>query len=124
MLVNTEIGPCNKMSCYRTVYAIMPSKPLFYLHPQLSILFLMKITSIYSTQDCFKASWSSHKAVHLKAKLSSIATDTPGEKNDSSTDGWLYCLKKGQARTPKLPHFDWTGYSTKFVFLFSFHRYY
>ncbi|KAG6432352.1 hypothetical protein SASPL_103928 [Salvia splendens] len=24
-------------------------------------------------------------------------------------DGWLYCLRKGQSQTPKLPHFDWTG---------------
>jgi hypothetical protein len=64
-----------------------------------------------STQDCFKASWSSHKSVHLKAKLSSLGTDTPREKNSDLLDeGWLYCLKKGQARTAKLPHFDWAGY--------------
>ncbi|CAL5340222.1 unnamed protein product [Camellia sinensis] len=63
-----------------------------------------------STQECFKASWSSHKSAHLKAKLSSFGPSTPGEQNlASSNDGWLYCLKKGQARTPKLPHFDWTG---------------
>ncbi|GLT64267.1 hypothetical protein SLA2020_367710 [Shorea laevis] len=62
------------------------------------------------TQDCFKASWSSHKSVHLKAKLSSLGTDTLREKNsDLLNEGWLYCLKKGQARTPKLPHFDWAG---------------
>lgn len=64
-----------------------------------------------STQDCFKASWSSHKSVHLKAKLSSLGTGTPLEQNSGLLDeGWQYCLKKGQARTPKLPHFDWTGY--------------
>ncbi|THG09804.1 hypothetical protein TEA_010580 [Camellia sinensis var. sinensis] len=63
-----------------------------------------------SFTECFKASWSSHKSVHLKAKLSSFGPSTPGEQNlASSNDGWLYCLKKGQARTPKLPHFDWTG---------------
>jgi len=66
---------------------------------------------LVSTQDCFKASWSSHKSVHLKAKLSSLATETPGEQNAASpSDGWLYCLRKGQARTPKIPYFDWTGY--------------
>ncbi|CAL5398007.1 unnamed protein product [Camellia sinensis] len=64
----------------------------------------------FCTQECFKASWSSHKSVHLKAKLSSFGPSTRGEQNlASSNDGWLYCLKKGQARTPKLPHFDWTG---------------
>jgi hypothetical protein len=64
-----------------------------------------------STQDCFKASWSSHKSVHLKEKQSSIVTGTPREQNSDLLDeGWLYCLKKGQARTPKLPYFDWTGY--------------
>ncbi|KAL0425834.1 UNVERIFIED_CONTAM: Methionine aminopeptidase 1A [Sesamum radiatum] len=64
----------------------------------------------FSSQDCFKASWSSHKSVHLKAKLSSPAPENPSEQNSASpNDGWLYCLRKGQARTPKLPHFDWTG---------------
>ncbi|GMY23190.1 methionine aminopeptidase 1A isoform X1 [Fagus crenata] len=64
----------------------------------------------FCTQDCFKASWSSHKSVHLTAKLSSLGTGTPREQNsDLLNEGWLYCLKKGQARTPKLPHFDWTG---------------
>lgn len=63
-----------------------------------------------SSQDCFKASWSLHKSVHLKAKLSSLGTGIPDEQNSESvSDGWLYCLKKGQARTPKIPHFDWTG---------------
>ena len=67
--------------------------------------------SLTSTQECFKVSWSSHKSVHLKAKLSVIGTGILGEQNSASlSDGWLYCLKKGQARTPKLPHFDWTGY--------------
>lgn len=69
-----------------------------------------QISFLNSTQDCFKASWSTHKSVHLKAKLSLIGTGTSGEQNsDLVSEGWLYCLKKGQARTPKLPHFDWTG---------------
>ena len=64
-----------------------------------------------STQDCFKASWSSHKSVHLKAKLASLGAGNPGEQNsDAVNEGWLYCLRKGHARTPKIPHFDWTGY--------------
>ncbi|KAJ8450118.1 hypothetical protein Cgig2_033312 [Carnegiea gigantea] len=57
------------------------------------------------SQDCFKESWSSHKSVHLKANTSS-ETDAAGDEN---TEGWLYCLRKGQLRTSKLPHFDWTG---------------
>lgn len=64
-----------------------------------------------STQECFKAAWSSHKSVHVKAQLSSIAT---GDQNsDLISQGWLYCVKKGQARTLKLPHFDWIGFVTK-----------
>ncbi|RVX01062.1 Methionine aminopeptidase 1A [Vitis vinifera] len=60
--------------------------------------------SLISTQDCFKASWSSHKSVHQKAKLSSLGTGTPAVQNSASpNEGWLYCLKKGQARTPKIP---------------------
>lgn len=75
--------------------------------------------SFVSTQDCFKASWSSHKSVHLKAKLSSPGTVTPTEQNSSSpVEEWLYCMKKGQARTPKIPYFDWTGYSPlTFIYL-------
>ncbi|KDO85761.1 hypothetical protein CISIN_1g0158382mg, partial [Citrus sinensis] len=60
----------------------------------------------FCTQDCFKASWTSHKSVHLKAKLSAPGT---GENSSLVSEGWRYCIKKGQARTPKLPHFDWTG---------------
>lgn len=67
--------------------------------------------NLNSTQDCFKAAWSSHKSVHLKVKLSALAAGAPGEqKTDGANEGWLYCLKKGQARTSKLPYFDWTGY--------------
>lgn len=32
------------------------------------------------------------------------------ENSDGSREGWLYCAKRGQSRSPKLPHFDWTGY--------------
>lgn len=43
----------------------------------------------------------------MKANASSLGTGAAGDKN---SEGWLYCLKKGQARTSKLPNFDWTGY--------------
>ncbi|KAL5073235.1 hypothetical protein RYX36_012219 [Vicia faba] len=58
-----------------------------------------------SSQECFKSSWSSHKSVHLKAKLSSAGT----QNSDSVGEGWLYCVKRGQGRSPKLPYYDWTG---------------
>ncbi|XP_022897822.1 methionine aminopeptidase 1A-like [Olea europaea var. sylvestris] len=62
-----------------------------------------------SSQDCFKVSWSSHKSVHSKS-ISSSAPVNPGEQNAASqNDGWLYCLRKGNARSHELPHFDWTG---------------
>ncbi|KAJ8447330.1 hypothetical protein Cgig2_013107 [Carnegiea gigantea] len=67
---------------------------------------LTKGMSTKSSQDCFKASWSSHKSVHLKAKASLLETDVARDKN---TEGWLYCLRKGQARTSTQPHFEWTG---------------
>jgi len=63
------------------------------------------LTSFDSSQECFKSSWSSHKSVHLKAKVSSVGT----QNSDSLGEGWLYCVKRGQGRTPKLPYFDWTG---------------
>ncbi|OIW00940.1 hypothetical protein TanjilG_10018 [Lupinus angustifolius] len=67
--------------------------------------------SSFCTQECFKFSWSSHKSLHLKAKLSSsLGTVALGHQNSVSLgEDWLYCLKGGRARTPKFPHFDWTG---------------
>nr|XP_018685169.1 PREDICTED: methionine aminopeptidase 1A-like isoform X1 [Musa acuminata subsp. malaccensis]XP_018685170.1 PREDICTED: methionine aminopeptidase 1A-like isoform X1 [Musa acuminata subsp. malaccensis]XP_018685171.1 PREDICTED: methionine aminopeptidase 1A-like isoform X1 [Musa acuminata subsp. malaccensis] len=61
--------------------------------------------STFCTQDCFKISWSSHKLVHPKSKLANVRS----AHSEQSLDGWLYCLKNGQARTSKLPHFGWTG---------------
>ncbi|XP_008232609.1 PREDICTED: methionine aminopeptidase 1A [Prunus mume] len=78
-------------------------KPAQLQCPKCVQLKLPRETAAFCTQDCFKASWSSHKSVHLKAKPSEPGTGTPDNQ------GWLYCLKKGQARTPKLPYFDWTG---------------
>ncbi|KAL8111428.1 hypothetical protein AgCh_019232 [Apium graveolens] len=63
----------------------------------------------FCSQDCFKASWSSHKSIHLKAKVSAREPDTAGQHNSVAPNDWLYCLRKGQSRTPKLPSFDWTG---------------
>jgi hypothetical protein len=77
-----------------------------FLTALISFIYLEPIlTSFDSSQECFKSSWSSHKSVHLKAKVSSIGT----QNSDSLGEGWLYFVKRGQGRTPKLPYFDWTG---------------
>ncbi|KAA3462164.1 Methionine aminopeptidase 1A-like protein [Gossypium australe] len=86
------------------------SNPASLLCPKCVELKLPREGAAFCTQDCFKASWSSHKSVHLKAKLSSLGTDGAGGQNsDLASEGWLYCLRKGQSRTPKLPPFNWTG---------------
>ncbi|XP_050282090.1 methionine aminopeptidase 1A-like [Quercus robur] len=100
----SDVADTTSLSCARC------GKPARLQCPKCVELKLPREGAAFCTQDCFKASWSSHKAVHLKAKLSSLGTGTPHEQNsDLHNEGWLYCLKKGQARTPKLPHFDWTG---------------
>ncbi|PRQ58535.1 putative methionyl aminopeptidase [Rosa chinensis] len=76
----------------------------------------MEIWTLISTQDYFKASWSLHKSVHLKAKQSN-GTGNP------ENEGWQYRMKKGQGRTPKLPYFDWTGRVYKLTGLISLHSF-
>ncbi|CAH1448070.1 unnamed protein product [Lactuca virosa] len=85
-------------------------KPAHLQCPKCVELKLPREGAAFCTQDCFKASWSSHKSVHLKAKLSSVGASNPWELNIASpSDGWLYCIRKGQSRTAQIPHFDWTG---------------
>ncbi|XP_073139394.1 methionine aminopeptidase 1A isoform X1 [Henckelia pumila] len=85
-------------------------KPARLQCPKCVELKLPREGAAFCSQDCFKESWSSHKSVHVKAKLSSPGLESSGEQNSGlSNDGWLYCLRKGQARSPKIPHFDWTG---------------
>nr|XP_011470522.1 PREDICTED: methionine aminopeptidase 1A [Fragaria vesca subsp. vesca] len=79
------------------------SKPANLQCPKCVELKLPREAAAFCTQDCFKASWSSHKSVHVKAKQS----DGTGS---AENEGWLYCMKKGQNRSPKLPYFEWTGY--------------
>eukprot|EP00258_Populus_trichocarpa_P023984 XP_024440003.1 methionine aminopeptidase 1A [Populus trichocarpa] len=76
-------------------------KPAHLQCPKCIELKLPREPAAFCSQDCFKASWSSHKSVHTKAKEE--------ENRDGSSEGWLYCVRRGQGRTPKLPHFDWTG---------------
>ncbi|XP_057766975.1 methionine aminopeptidase 1A-like [Salvia miltiorrhiza] len=76
--------------------------------PKCVELKLRREGAAFCSQECFKASWSSHKSVHLNAKSSLIASESYSEQNlGLPGDGWLYCLIEGQAQTPKLPHFDW-----------------
>ncbi|XP_057807372.1 methionine aminopeptidase 1A-like isoform X2 [Salvia miltiorrhiza] len=85
-------------------------KPAHLQCPKCVELKLPREGAAFCSQECFKASWSSHKSVHSNAKSSSPAPENSSEQNSGlRNDGWLYCLRKGQARTPKLPHFDWTG---------------
>ncbi|KAL9690138.1 hypothetical protein QQ045_010533 [Rhodiola kirilowii] len=75
-------------------------KPAKLQCPKCLELKLPREGSAFCTQECFSTSWSSHKSVHLKAKLSEVS---------SNEEGWQYCLQKGKSQTPKMPNFDWTG---------------
>ncbi|XP_044491727.1 methionine aminopeptidase 1A-like [Mangifera indica] len=96
----SDAAETNSLSCVRC------GKPAHLQCPKCMELKHPREGAAFCTQDCFKASWSSHKSVHLKAKL--LGTGAAGG-SDRASEGWLYCVKKGQGRTPQLPHFDWTG---------------
>ncbi|KAK9148004.1 hypothetical protein Scep_006761 [Stephania cephalantha] len=83
-------------------------KPAHLQCPKCVELKLSREGAAFCSQDCFKAAWTSHKSVHLKAKLSTAGVPD-GSISASHKEGWLYCLKKGKSRTPTLPYFDWTG---------------
>ncbi|KAK9103211.1 hypothetical protein Sjap_020465 [Stephania japonica] len=83
-------------------------KPAHLQCPKCVELKLSREGAAFCSQDCFKAAWTSHKSVHLKAKLSTAGAPD-GSISASHKEGWLYCLKKGQSRTQTLPYFDWTG---------------
>ncbi|CAN1296539.1 Methionine aminopeptidase 1A [Linum perenne] len=85
------------------------SKPANLQCPKCVELKLPREGAAFCTQDCFKASWSSHKSVHLKAKLSTTGAGTLDNTKSNLPDGWRYCLRKGQSRSAQPPHFDWTG---------------
>lgn len=60
--------------------------------PKCIELGLPRASSVFCTQDCFKAAWAKHKTFH-----------TP------PADAWLYCTKRGKARSQTMPDFAWTG---------------
>ncbi|RWR87511.1 methionine aminopeptidase 1A [Cinnamomum micranthum f. kanehirae] len=100
----SNVSVDSSLSCARC------GKPADLQCPKCLELKLPRESASFCTQECFKASWNSHKTVHLKSKLSRLTASTPDEQNSAAlNDDWLYCLKKGQARTSKLPNFDWTG---------------
>ncbi|XP_019464961.1 PREDICTED: methionine aminopeptidase 1A-like isoform X2 [Lupinus angustifolius] len=105
MAAESEITDTNTLSCDTC------GKPASLQCPKCMELKLPRKGSAFCTQECFKSSWNSHKLVHLKAKLSSsLSAGAPGQQSsDKLGENWLYCLKRGQARTPKFPYFDWTG---------------
>ncbi|KAF6163980.1 hypothetical protein GIB67_033915 [Kingdonia uniflora] len=101
-------GPYSR--CYWIGYVKGETQYALRRCPKCVELKLPREDAAFCSQDCFKASWSSHKSVHLKAKLSTVREGTLDRTTSAAlNEGWLYCLKKGQARTSNLPHFDWTG---------------
>lgn len=90
----------SSLSCARC------GKPANLQCPKCVELKLPREDAAFCSQDCFSASWSSHKSTHLKSKTGTVMTTSTSEHSE---DGWVYCLKKGQTRTSVLPHFDWTG---------------
>ncbi|GLI61587.1 hypothetical protein VaNZ11_004004 [Volvox africanus] len=53
---------------------------------------LPKDSCVFCSQACFKLAWPEHKKMHFPP-----------------ADAWLYCIKRGKARSDVLPDFDWTG---------------
>ncbi|KAF2315377.1 hypothetical protein GH714_039063 [Hevea brasiliensis] len=104
MAGGSDVAEATALSC------VQCGKPAHLQCPKCMELKLPREGAAFCTQDCFKACWSSHKSVHVKAKLSSLGTGSTGEQDlGVLNEGWQYCLRRGQSRTPKLPHFDWTG---------------
>ncbi|KAL0923708.1 hypothetical protein M5K25_007775 [Dendrobium thyrsiflorum] len=87
-----------------TVSCARCGKPAHLQCPKCVELKLPREGAAFCSQDCFKAAWSSHKSVHVKLKK-----DEAFNHSEELQKNWLYCLKKGQIRTPQCPHFDWTG---------------
>jgi len=93
-----------------TLVCVRCSKPARLQCPKCVELKLPRANAAFCSQDCFKATWSSHKSVHTEARLPALRADSPEEQISAALSrGWLYCLKKGQSRTSRLPYFDWLG---------------
>ena len=117
-----------------------PAPPLL---PSLSLPLLLRLllppplSPLPSSQDCFKASWSEHKALHrvtiasagdgsvavtggAAAAAAAAASPSAAAIAAGSSEltvsqqflqqGWMFVLRKGQSRSPVMPNFEWTGY--------------
>jgi len=79
--------------------------------PKCLELKLPRVNASFCSQECFKEAWSSHKAVHSQA-IQKHVVDGNGVQDQHSgalAQGWMYCIRKGQSRSPQMPAFDWTG---------------
>ncbi|KAH7429700.1 hypothetical protein KP509_09G062200 [Ceratopteris richardii] len=77
--------------------------------PKCVQLKLPRVNATFCSQDCFKESWAAHKLVHTEVQPLQNNGSITQQVSDSLSQGWLYCLKKGQTRCAKIPSFDWTG---------------
>lgn len=78
--------------------------------PKCIELKLPRVNATFCSQECFKAAWSTHKLVHTEVRQLPMKAESPQQQvSEALSQGWLYCLKKGQTRSAQLPFFDWTG---------------
>jgi len=79
--------------------------------PKCLELKLPRVNASFCSQECFKESWSTHKAVHGTVSRKEVGGFN-GIQNPHAAalaQGWMYCLRKGQSRSMEMPMFDWTG---------------
>ncbi|CAM6128628.1 unnamed protein product [Calypogeia fissa] len=81
--------------------------------PKCLELKLPRGTGSFCSQDCFKAAWSSHKSVHSEASQNAfqalVSASAKDEISEFFSEGWLYCIHKGQRRSARMPTWEWTG---------------
>ncbi len=75
--------------------------------PKCLELKLPRSNASFCSQECFKESWIMHKPLHSQLELQNNASGNG--VHDQYLQGWMYCLRKGQARSTQLPYFAWTG---------------
>ncbi|CAI7823057.1 unnamed protein product [Closterium sp. NIES-54] len=107
-------APIESLACLRC------SKPARLQCPKCLELKLPRTNASFCSQECFKASWADHKALHKAppagegagAGAVAVVAAGAGEGDEVAPylqQGWLYVLRKGQTRAAKMPPFDWTG---------------
>ncbi|GJP54996.1 hypothetical protein CLOM_g13990 [Closterium sp. NIES-68] len=111
-------APIESLACLRC------SKPARLQCPKCLELKLPRTNASFCSQECFKASWADHKALHKVqpaaegAGAGALVAGGAGKGAGGAAEdevarylqqGWLYVLRKGQTRAGKMPPFDWTG---------------